>query len=188
MNIIVDNIENKKVLSSLGDSTPEKESKMIAYTINMSPKQEVIGRVTWGELSPDAQVGYLRMVHQRCYDELYHYLEEVEQYGSNQVCFEFTKSGEIHGHGYFVLLDAYSGYNKYLYSLKKLLRKFAIKTRPASSYMTLVKYATEPLKWQEYMHKEIKITGYTPFTAKKLQVKTMLDYMNVLIAETDKDN
>lgn len=158
----------KSVRSSLGDLTPKNNKpKGLAYTVNISPKDYVSKTGVWGVLSPDEQCKFLKRLHKHgklCLEE---YLDsDLEEYFDNKVCFEFTKNGELHSHGYYILQDKYTGYKRYEILLSKSLKSML----PKSKWNVLVKQMEDYDKWNEYMMKEVETSGYKPYNAQYCEI------------------
>lgn len=161
----------------LGDITPVLlVSEMLCYTVNISPKEYIHGSI-WGDMNPDEQYEILKRVHRTVYLKMYSYLNKDED-ENNAVCFEFTKSGELHSHGYFKLLSKYSGYDKYRVLLQKEIKNSL--TKKASNFMVYVKYAEEEKKWIDYIRKDIGKSGYEEYKSSiECETKrvTILDFL-----------
>lgn len=159
----------KSVISILGEITPLETdippvmlSTMLCYTINISPNTCVPYEIgLWGEKDPDEQNVILKKIHKRVYVEMNRYLSEEESYGDNKVWFEFTKSGELHSHGYFILKEKFSGYDRYVNLFMKKFKTLL----PRSNYAVVVKWAEDKDKWVEYCSKDEHRSGYKPYSA-----------------------
>lgn len=173
--------EEISVGSSLGDPTPN-EPKGLAYTINISPKDYVMKEGVWGVLKPDDQHKFLKRIHKHGFLKMEDYIDiHNEDYNSNKVCFEFTKSGELHSHGYYILKDKYTGYKRYEVLLSKSLKELL----PKSNYNVIVKVMENYDKWNKYITKDLDKSGYKEYIANYCEVtyKDILWYMENPIKE-----
>lgn len=171
----------KKVAKSgvyLGDPTAPISGNTLAYTVNLSPN-DYIGklRCSWGKADPGEQVKFLRAVHKYAFVQMFKYLDTTEN-DNNESNMEFTKSMEVHSHGWFTLQPKYGTYIKYIAILAKALKTML----PISKYNVIVKYATDVTGWKNYCHKDNQVTGYAPYTSRYCEttVKDILFFTQTL--------
>lgn len=164
----------------LGEVSPKQRGSMLAYTVNISPKDKIPGRPgEWGTWTPDEQVQYLRRLHYKVFIENYKLLEiHDDNLYHNQVNFEFTKAGEVHSHGYFLLKEKYGGYKRYIITITKSLKSML----PKSYYNVVCKWAEEPETWLKYMVKEVTESGYGSYSCfyKEEEAKNILHFIGIM--------
>lgn len=156
------------------------ESTLLCYTINLSPDQWVESTL-WSSKLPDEQVEYLKKVHRYVYLNIYKLLDKDD---NNKVCFEFTKKGEVHSHGYFRLQEKYNGYDRNLYTILKYLKQILpSRTQKKYKYALDLKWSTDEDGWKNYMLKDINVSGFNEYVADiKLETRklTILDFIKVV--------
>lgn len=174
MNNIVDSIKEDFRSNVLGYITPEKRLyRGLAYTVNISPKHYVTGLGTWGMASPDDQCRFLRKVHKLGYIGIYKLIDKSIDVENNMVSFEFTKNGELHSHGYYILEDKYNiNYKRYHMLLAKQMKKLL----PKSNYTLIIRPMEEYEKWSQYMSKDEATVGYKPYVAKHCEHKNTISW------------
>lgn len=148
------------VISNLGEITPVNPAVVInvlSYTINIDPKHIMVDYncAYWGDLSPDKQMTFLKKIHVSIYRDKKSYLQP-----ENEVCFEFTKNGEVHSHGYFTFKDQYGGYDRYMIMFQKYVNSLIF---TKSRFTCFVKWVDNLDKWKEYMHKDLATSGFQPY-------------------------
>lgn len=170
----------KEVISVLGEITPDRPVviNMLCYTINLSPKYMFHG-TAWGDKSPVEQYRVLRRVHRTMYLRIYKYLSTDEEI-TNEVAFEFTKAGELHSHGYFILDKKYGGYERYKYMLLKFARA-AMMLPNWNNNAIFIRYANDNESWINYLNKDLSVSGFEKYRAdieSETTILTILDYLN----------
>uniref|UniRef100_UPI004047DE9E hypothetical protein n=1 Tax=Limnohabitans sp. TaxID=1907725 RepID=UPI004047DE9E len=172
---MISNIDEEQVISYLGEITPDKSigmtsggstcvaidkpvvstesNNMLAYTINISPDHRLFGS-KWGDKKPDVQVGILQRVHKRLCLEMRRQVDD-----DNGVAFEFTKSGEVHSHGYLVFKDKYTGYERWKTTVRKALKGYIYV--PFDNFVAVVtKWCDNAPQWIKYISKDLSTSGY----------------------------
>lgn len=144
----------QKENSNLGEFSHGKPiCNMLAYTINVSPKQYILPySCHWDDCSPSKQFRYLKYIHRQIYNKFKDYLEP-----GNKVAFEFTKKGELHSHGFFRYKTKYVGYECHPISMMKyIINQIATKSRHAA----YCRWVEDEVVWISYIEKESEKSGY----------------------------
>lgn len=170
----------KEVISILGEITPDGIPiviNMLCYTINLSPNYMITGS-SWGDKSPMEQYMVLKRIHRSMYLRMYKHLSTDEEI-TNEVAFEFTKAGELHSHGYFILDKKYGGYERYKYMLLKFARA-AMMLPNWNNNAIFIRYANDNQTWINYLNKDLSKSGFKKYVAdieSETRILSIVDFL-----------